>query len=341
MYFVSLCILWYLSSSLTNNFNKQLMTAFPFPVSVVLIKFGTLLLIMLVINKRKNILQRLHRNLIICLLPTATLQIIGHVTSNAALEYATVSFVHTIKATTPLFTVIICRLMGEQFTLYLYLSLIPSMGGVMLVCASEIEFKMIGLVFAITSTVVFVLQNIFYKHLFDSKRHPRKILLTSYVPFSHDLITIIIDNLHTLHDIIDHTAITLDKLNVMFYSCFVSFTFLFPYWIITMEYVEAIQSDIYLSKFLFLAFMTGLMHTIQSLVAFTIIDQVSPVAYSIASLFKRVVVIFGSFIWFHQQFYPIQGFGFILTFIGLYFYQVAKTKAESVIETTIPHQHVS
>ena len=83
--------------------------------------------------------------------------------------------------------------------------------------------------------------------------------------------------------------------------------------------------------------MTGIMHTLQSLVAFTIIDQVSPVTYSIASLFKRIVVIAGSFIWFQQEFQYIQGAGFVMTFAGLYMYQIAKMKMKEEVES--PHKH--
>eukprot|EP00835_Amoeboradix_gromovi_P001374 NODE_61_length_25240_cov_0.547194.p9 type:complete len:342 gc:universal NODE_61_length_25240_cov_0.547194:1598-573(-) len=323
-HFVALCILWYLSATLTNNFNKQLMNVFPYPVSVVLIKFGSLLIITSVTNKRAKMLKRIHYNILICLLPTSFMQILGHLANNTALEFATVSFLHAVKATTPLFTIIICRLLGDSFSTQIYLSLIPLTLGVMLVCATEVEFQLLGLVFALSSTLIFVMQNIFYKHLFDSKRHPRKILLTSYVPFNHNIITWFLDIIHSVHDIIDHTAITLDKINVMFYSCFVSFCCLLPYWLYSLEYVKALQTDIQLSKFLFLAIMTGIMHTIQSLVAFTIIDRVSAVSYSIASLFKRIVVIAGSFLWFKQEFQLIQGFGFVMTFGGLYLYQVAK-----------------
>eukprot|EP00834_Sanchytrium_tribonematis_P001971 NODE_53_length_30760_cov_1.203712.p12 type:complete len:342 gc:universal NODE_53_length_30760_cov_1.203712:27225-26200(-) len=340
MHFIILCLLWYTSSSLTNNFNKQLMTVFPFPVSVVLVKFLTLLIIMQLINSKKKIIKSISWHIIICMLPISTLQVLGHITTNLALEYATVSFVHTIKATTPLFTVILCRMLGESFSKQLYLSLIPLMGGVMLVCATELDFKIFGLITALTSTVIFVLQNIFYKHLFDSKRHPRKILLTNYVSFKHNLITIFLELIHTVHDIIDHTAMKLDKLNVMYYSCFVSCIALIPYWLYTLEYVQAIKADIVLTKFIFLSFMVGTMHTLQSLVAFTIIDQVSPVSYSIASLFKRIVVIGGSFIWFNQKFQMIQGFGFLLTFLGLYVYQRSKAPKDRASPTTPSHPHV-
>jgi solute carrier family 35, member E1 len=48
--------------------------------------------------------------------------------------------------------------------------------------------------------------------------------------------------------------------------------------------------------------------------------MVSPVTYSVASLFKRVFVIIFAIVWFGNSMTAVQGFGIGLTFLGLYLY---------------------
>ena len=53
----------------------------------------------------------------------------------------------------------------------------------------------------------------------------------------------------------------------------------------------------------------------------------SPVTYSIANLFKRVFVILVAIAWFGQSVSAPQWLGIVLTFVGLYLYNSAKTDA--------------
>ncbi len=71
-------------------------------------------------------------------------------------------------------------------------------------------------------------------------------------------------------------------------------------------------------------FLNGVVHFAQNIIAFIILASVSPVTYSIASLFKRVAVICIALVWFNQQVHPIQGVGIALTFLGLWMYNNAK-----------------
>jgi len=72
------------------------------------------------------------------------------------------------------------------------------------------------------------------------------------------------------------------------------------------------------------AFLNGIVHFAQNIIAFVILASVSPVTYSIASLVKRVAVICIALVWFNQHVHPIQGVGIGLTFAGLWMYNNAK-----------------
>ena len=70
--------------------------------------------------------------------------------------------------------------------------------------------------------------------------------------------------------------------------------------------------------------LNGTVHFAQNIIAFIILASVSPVTYSIASLFKRVAVICIALVWFNQHVHPLQGVGIGLTFLGLWMYNNAK-----------------
>lgn len=125
----------------------------------------------------------------------------------------------------------------------------------------------------------------------------------------------------------------LDKMNMMFYSSFISFTLMIPLWLysdgfrLLFDNIE-IQRDISTSRLLTYFLLNGTTHFAQNWFAFTTLTMSSPVTYSIASLVKRIFVIVMSIIWFGQHVSITQSLGIVLTFIGLWMYQKAKREVE-------------
>jgi solute carrier family 35 protein E1 len=74
--------------------------------------------------------------------------------------------------------------------------------------------------------------------------------------------------------------------------------------------------------------LNGSVHFSQCILAFSILARSSPVAYSIASLIKRVAVICLAIVWFGQSIGLVQAFGMTMTFAGLWMYNKAKTDIE-------------
>ncbi|KAI8918474.1 triose-phosphate transporter family-domain-containing protein [Powellomyces hirtus] len=298
--FCSLCALWYASSALTNTTGKQILNQFKYPVTLTYVQFGFVAALSLLASAGNLVSSRIKRptwEIVKVVWPMAGFQIAGHVFSSLAIVRVPVSFAHTIKALSPLFTVVLYRLYyGLIYAPKVYLSLLPLTFGVMLVCLSEIKFNTVGFLCALTSTLIFVVQNMFTKNLF-------------------------------------HKPLALDKMNLLFYSSGLAFIGMAPLW----AYSDAkalfsfspLEVEAQLHQLFVLLLLNGLSHFFQNVLAFHLLSLVSPVTYSVASLIKRIIVICASIVWFGQAVDARQGLGITLTFFGLWVYQGAKRDVET------------
>ena len=75
-----------------------------------------------------------------------------------------VSYAHTVKASMPIFTVVITRVaLGTRHATLTYLSLMPIVGGVAVATLSEVSFDLMGLLTALAATCGFAIITIFSK----------------------------------------------------------------------------------------------------------------------------------------------------------------------------------
>ncbi|KAF8937090.1 suppressor of loss of ypt1 [Dissophora ornata] len=269
--------------------------------------------------------------------PLVGFQVVGHVFSSVAISRVPLSVVHTIKALSPLFTVVFYRIiLGTTYSREVYMSLVPLTAGVMLACRLSLEFNnLVGLFCALASTLVFVTQNVFTKTiLFGSKAKQEKLGgLGNKEAKEED------DNNDPVEEAGLSNAQKLDKINILFYSSTLAAICMIPIWL----YAEGMglmfpdESGIYhhaaahSSGFwgvAWLLFLNGVSHFFQNIFAFSVLALTSPVTYSIASLVKRIVVIVASIVYFHQTLGTTQWTGVCLTFWGLWLYNSAKNAAK-------------
>jgi solute carrier family 35, member E1 len=175
----------------------------------------------------------------------------------------------------------------------------------MLACSFDVSASnAVGLLCAFGSAIVFVSSNIFFK----------KIMPTGSSASHHKL----------------------DKLNLLFYSSSMAFLLMIPIWAVTdLPLLMATEAEpghiahpahghVSTHSVTYYTVLNGTVHFAQNIIAFIILASVSPVTYSIASLFKRVAVICIALVWFNQHVHPLQGVGIGLTFLGLWMYNNAK-----------------
>ncbi|KAH8716838.1 triose-phosphate transporter family-domain-containing protein [Phaeosphaeriaceae sp. PMI808] len=315
---------WYMTSIFTNMSSKAILTALPRPVTLTIVQFafvsGWCLFLAAMARKFPRLKQtfpflkygirRPSRELVMTTLPLTCFQIAGHILSADATSRIPVSLVHTIKGLSPLLTVGAYSIfLGIQYSIPTYLSLIPLTVGVVLACSADFNANFIGLLSAFTSAILFVVQNIVSKQIFNDAAAAEK------------------DGLH-------HSRFTKpDKLNLLCYSSGLAFLFTLPLWLWSegftllgdflhdasielSDHPGAFDHGRLLLEFLF----NGTFHFGQNIVAFVLLSMVSPVTYSVASLIKRVFVIVFAVVWFGKPITKIQAFGLMLTFLGLYLY---------------------
>ncbi|KAF9269102.1 TPT-domain-containing protein [Marasmius fiardii PR-910] len=310
--FIFLCALWYTSSALSSNTGKAILIQFRYPITLTFVQFGFVAFYCLLFMSPLVRFSRLRSPTKAILKDTLVMgmfQVGGHIFSSIAISRIPVSTVHTIKALSPLFTVAAYALLfGVSYTVKTYTSLLPLTIGVMLACSFDVSASnAVGLLCAFGSALVFVSSNIFFKKIMPSSSEGGQ------------------------------TSHKLDKINLLFYCSSMAFLLMIPVWMFY-DLPVFLSSSTHVAhpshghttphSVTYYFVMNGTVHFAQNIIAFVILSSTSPVTYSIASLIKRVAVICIAIVWFKQTVHPIQAFGIVLTFAGLYMYNSAKADVE-------------
>lgn len=320
---VTLCVIWYFTSALTNTSSKSILNALPMPITLTIIQFAFVSVWCLLLVYLSSLFPRLRqtipvlkhgirypsREVISTALPLAVFQLAGHILSSMATSQIPVSLVHTIKGLSPLFTVLAYRVLFRiRYARATYLSLIPLTAGVMLACSTGVSTNFFGILYAFGAALVFVSQNIFSKKLFNEAERAE-------------------------NDAQNPARRKLDKLNLLCYCSGLAFFLTLPIWFVSEGYPlvsdfvkdgsidlsgkkGSLDHGALMIEFIF----NGVSHFAQNILAFVLLSMVSPVSYSVASLVKRVFVIVVAIVWFGSSTTPIQAVGIGLTFVGLYLY---------------------
>ncbi|XP_052774429.1 solute carrier family 35 member E1 homolog [Mya arenaria] len=306
---VIVCMMWYASSASGNVIGKLVLNEFPYPMTMTMVQLSSAalylgpILSLLGVPKTGEISRRYYLTMII---PLAFGKFISSVSSHISIWKVSVSYAHTVKATLPLFTVILMRLcFKEKQTLPVYFSLLPIIGGVCIATVTEISFDLIGLLSALFATLGFSLQTIFSKKtLKDTGLHHMNLLLT------------------------------LSRLSTL---CFLPFWLLFDVTRIVQDR-NVIQHDNKLMAVL-LIMLDGLFNMLQNVFAFTVLAMVNPLSYAVANATKRVVIIGASLMLLRNPVSTSNVMGMLVAVFGVLLYNWAKyyQRLQSERERVLPY----
>lgn len=328
-----MCALWYGFSIVSSNSTKAILSRFQYPVTLTQFQFllnAAMCISVFVILSKYSVssprlpkglfpdLRSLDYSVVKFLTPTSFImsttvpmgvfQFIGHITSHKATSVIPVSLVHTIKALSPITTVLIYRFVFKtEFKRITYVTLVPLMSGIMLTCykpkraiSAVNDHYFSGLIYAFISMFIFVSQNIFAKKRLTVKTDTTENELPS---FKKD------------------DSKKLDKLTILLFCSVVGFLFTMPVYIVLEFRNDNFSLGEMSMELTALVVLNGVSHFMQSLLAFLLLGTISPINYSIANIMKRIVVIIVAFIWESSfGFSGTQTFGIVLTVAGLYCY---------------------
>ncbi|XP_058126945.1 solute carrier family 35 member E1 homolog [Anopheles ziemanni] len=301
---VFLCILWYMVSSSNNVIGKMILSEFPYPMTVTMIQLTSITVYsgpffnLWGVRKYVDISWRYYFKFIV---PLALGKFLASVTSHISIWKVPVSYAHTVKATMPLFTVILSRIiLRERQTKPVYLSLVPIIVGVGIATLTELSFDVVGLISALIATMGFSLQNIFSKKVLkETGVHHLRLLhiLGRLALFMFLPVWIYVD----LFNVMKHPAIT------------------------TGDY-----------RVIALLFTDGVLNWLQNILAFSVLSLVTPLTYAVASASKRIFVIAISLFVLGNPVTWLNVLGMLVAILGVLCYNRAKYFARRS-ETLLPY----
>ncbi|CAF0803115.1 unnamed protein product [Didymodactylos carnosus] len=207
------------ASAFGNIIVKALLNEFPFPFTITLVQLLSIWVYSIPLLKIWHVPQPdyLHQNRIYyfkIIIPLSVGKFLAQLSSHVSIWKVPVSYAHTIKATMPLFTVILTRvILGEKQSFPIYASLIPIIIGVVIATATELSFNMVGLISALLSTFGFSLQNIYSKKSLKdiSIHHLALLVILAKISSSLKIIAyLFIDGiLNFIHNVVAFTMISL------------------------------------------------------------------------------------------------------------------------------------
>eukprot|EP00184_Porphyridium_aerugineum_P007614 CAMPEP_0184699540 /NCGR_PEP_ID=MMETSP0313-20130426/5788_1 /TAXON_ID=2792 /ORGANISM="Porphyridium aerugineum, Strain SAG 1380-2" /LENGTH=382 /DNA_ID=CAMNT_0027158655 /DNA_START=66 /DNA_END=1214 /DNA_ORIENTATION=+ len=292
---------WYAANIAFNIFNKKLLKVFPLFTTVTLFQLlmgGLVAAFLWTTGLHK--FQKPTKKELMSIYPLAIAHLGGNIFTNLSLQQVAVSFTHTIKASEPLFSVVLGKIFtpGAAYHPLVYASLLPIVLGVTLASVSEVSFNWAGFLTAMASNVSFQSRNILSKKFM--------------------------------------TDVGLDNLNLFAWISIMSCLTLLPFALILDggKYVSTFSSlansGISFTSILKQLCFCGFLHFLYNQFSYIVLQRVNPVTHAVGNTMKRVAVIVSSVLVFRNPVSTLNILGTAIAISGVALYsQVKKLKPKA------------
>ena len=279
-----------------NILNKLVLNAFPYPWLLSTIQLGAGVIWMGALwGTGLQKFPKITPAFVKALAPVALFHTVGHVSTCVAISSMAVSFTHVVKASEPVFSVVLSSLlMRESYGIFVWLSLIPIVGGCSLAAMKEVSFGLGGVSGAMISNVAFVFRNIYSRKGMDNLKD--------------------VDGINFYGVISIFSLLYLAPFAVFFEG---------SKW--AAGWASAMAAGWTAKNLCLLIAASGIFYHLYNQSSYMCLDAgIGPVSFSVANAMKRVVVIVSSVIFFKNFVAPMNWAGTAAALAGAYAYTVAK-----------------
>ncbi|XP_045493557.1 solute carrier family 35 member E1 homolog [Colias croceus] len=300
----ALCAAWYTLSSASNVVGKLVLTEFPFPVTVTLVQllstvvYSAPAFAVAGVRRAPSFPLRFYWRVLV---PLAFAKFLTTMFSQVSIWKVPISYAHTVKATTPLWTAgLAYALFGERAPRSVQAALLLLAAGVALASATELHFDGLGLGAALAAAALLSLQHLYSKRVMrdTAVHHLRLLQMLSGIA----LVPVV------------------------------------PVWALS-EGAAALGAwgaggaggaggawGAGGARTAALLAADGALAWLQAVAAFSVLSRVSPLAYAVASAAKRAAVVLASLLLLRNPAPPLNLLGMALALLGVLAYNRAKLR---------------
>lgn len=177
----TLLAIWFGTSVCSTLVNKSLMDEFPYAVTLSAVHMLSAALVDFAIVWSRGLSMQFRRDVLISCLPVALTITFGKTLTYVSYGMVPASLTHTAKASSPVFSVILSKLLFNQVpTLATFLSLLPITIGVALSALTEINWVFMGFLAAVCASLANVLNSMYTKKALHQATAPDPIIFHMY-----------------------------------------------------------------------------------------------------------------------------------------------------------------
>lgn len=229
---------------------------------------------------------------------------VANFANSVALQYSGITLTYVVKACIPVFTVLVCVVGGQRFPLLTYLSLLPTVIGVALASASDMDFSAHGLLAALTSALSQTLMNISIKEVRQRTGYGGATMLAAMTTVCTVLtLPVIAFNMMTTDEADRQQTVP----------------------VILQDIVHKMRAGDTWPVLLMTAAATA--YHIEYVLNTIFVGFVSPVAFSVSDVSRRLAIIIAGAVLFGKFLTPLNCLGIALALGGVFCYSYLESKA--------------